>query len=135
MRRISLKTSKEISAIINPKDIMEIREVVRTIYIDEKIEKYIIDIVNATRYPEKYNMPEYKRLIEYGASPRASISLVLAAKAHAFIRKRGFVTPEDIKSIGHDVLRHRIGISYEAEAEEITSDDIITKIFNTIEVP
>jgi len=108
---------------------------VREIYIDEKVEKYIIDIVNATRTPEKYGLKEIESLIAFPASPRASIYLVLAAKAQAFMKRRGFVTPEDIRTIGMDVLRHRIGVTYEAEAEEITSEDIVKKIFDKVEIP
>jgi len=109
--------------------------VVNEIYVDEKIKEYIIDIVFATREPEKYGLEELSRFIEYGASPRASIALNTASKAHAFLRHRGYVTPEDIKSIGPDVLRHRIIVTYEAEAEEITSEDIVRRIFDTVEVP
>lgn len=135
MRRVSKGNKSEVNGVINSSEILRIRELVKEIYIDEKIEKYIIEIVNATRYPEKYHLDEIKPLIEYGASPRASIYLVVAARAHAFTKKRGFVTPEDIKSIGYDVLRHRIGLTYEAEAENISTEDIIKKIFDTIEVP
>lgn len=135
MRRISSGNKIDINTVIKPDEIIRIRKLVREIYIDEKIEKYIIDIVNATRTPEKYGLGELKSFIEYGASPRASIYLVTASKAHAFLKKRGFVTPEDIRSIGMDILRHRIGITYEAEAEEMTTEDIIKKIFDTIEIP
>ncbi len=102
---------------------------------DEKIEKYIIDIVFATRQPEEYKLPEYKRFIAFGGSPRASIFLAQAAKAFAFIKRRGYVVPEDVRAVCHDVLRHRIGLTYEAEAEDIKSDDIITGILNQVEVP
>lgn len=125
----------EVDSIVNPEDIIKARSVVDEIYMDEKIEKYILDIVFATRSPEAYNLRELKPLIQYGASPRASIYLVLASKAYAFIQGRGYVTPQDIKSIGPDILRHRIIVSYEAEAEEKTSDDIIKRIFEEIEVP
>lgn len=124
-----------VEKVITPQEILTARDVVRSIYIDDKIKDYIINIVFATREPEKYGLVDMKDLISYGASPRATIYLNLAAKAHAFLRGRGYVTPEDIKAIGHDVLRHRLLITYEAEAEEITSDDIVTKIFDTIEVP
>ncbi len=123
------------SEIISPERILDARKVVNEIYIDEKIKEYIIDIVFATREPEKYGLEELSRFIEYGASPRASIALSTASRAHAFLRHRGYVTPEDIKSIGPDVLRHRIIVTYEAEAEEITSEDIVRKIFDTVEVP
>ena len=136
LKRMSF-TGKQIaaSAVVKPDDILRARAVVDEVYIDEKIEKYIIDIVFATRQPSQYKLNELASLIQYGVSPRASIYLTLAAKAYAFIQGRGYVTPQDVKSIGPDVLRHRIIISYEAEAEEKTSDDIIKKIFDEIEVP
>ena len=124
-----------VGRIITPQEILTARDVVRSIYIDDKIKDYIINIVFATREPEKYGLADIKDLISFGVSPRATIYLNLAAKAHAFLKGRGYVTPEDIKAIGHDVLRHRLLITYEAEAEEITSDDLVTKIFDTIEVP
>jgi len=123
------------NAIIKPEDILKARKVVREVYMDEKIEQYIIDIVFATRFPEQYKLADYKNLITYGASPRASINLALAAKAYAFIKRRGYVIPEDVRAICHDVLRHRIGLSYEAEAENMTSEEIITGILNAVEVP
>ncbi len=125
----------EVNAVISPEDLLRARSVVNEIYMDEKIEKYIVDIVTATRTPEEYNLKDIKTLIQYGASPRATIFLALASKAHAFLQGRGYVTPQDIKSIGLDVLRHRIIISYEAEAEEKTSEDLIKRIFDEIEVP
>lgn len=125
----------KIMPVINPSDIIDARNCVREIYMDEKIEKYILDIVFATRNPEKYKLENFKNLISYGASPRASISLAMAAKAYAFIKKRGFVIPEDIRAVCQDVLQHRIGITYEAEAENIFQQEIITKIVNTVEVP
>ncbi len=130
-------TNKEIKAepVVTPADIIHAREVVNEIYIDEKIEKYILDIVFATRNPQEYNLGELTGFIQYGASPRASIYLSLAAKAYAFIKGRGYVTPQDVKSIGPDVLKHRVIISYEAEAEEKTSEDIIKRIFEEVEVP
>lgn len=124
-----------VEQVISTKEIISAREVVRSIYIDDKIKDYIINIVFATREPEKYGLGDIKDLISFGVSPRATIYLNLAAKAHAFLKGRGYVTPEDIKAIGHDVLRHRLLITYEAEAEEVSSDDLITKIFDTIEVP
>ena len=105
------------------------------VYMDEKIEQYIIDIVFATRYPDQYRLSNYKNLISFGASPRASINLALASKAYAFIKRRGYVIPEDVRAICHDVLRHRIGLTYEAEAENMTTEDIVTGILNAIEVP
>ncbi len=121
--------------VVKPEDIMRVRSVIDEIYMDEKIEKYILDIVFATRYPGRYNLDDLTNLIQYGASPRATIYLTLAAKAFAFIHGRGYVTPQDVKSVGPDVLRHRVIISYEAEAEEKTSDDIIKRIFEEVEVP
>jgi len=120
---------------LSPEDITRARDVVKEVYIDEKIEKYILDMVFATRYPEKYNLDKFQSLISYGASPRASINLSLAAKAYAFIKRRGYVIPEDVRAVSYDVLRHRMGLSYEAEAENIASEDVITEILNTIEVP
>lgn len=130
-------TDKEINvaAVVSPKKILTARKVVNEVYMDEKIEKYILDIVFATRQPKDYGLNDLEGLIEYGASPRASIYLTLAAKAYAFIQRRGYVTPQDVKSIGHDVLRHRVIPSYEAEAEEKSSDDIIKRVFEEIEVP
>jgi MoxR-like ATPase len=135
MRRVTSQEKAEIKPVITPEEIKRIRGLVREIYIDEKVEKYIIDIVNATRTPEKYGLKDVASLIGYAASPRASIYLVLAAKAQAFMKRRGFVTPEDVRAIGMDVLRHRIGVTYEAEAEEITSEDIVKKIFDKVEIP
>jgi len=128
---------KDIKAnpVIDASEILKARRVVDEIYVDKKVQQYIVDIVFATRYPRNYKLEELSRLIQYGASPRASIYLTMAAKAYAFIQGRGFVTPHDVKSIGMDVLRHRIIISYEAEAEDMTSEDIIKKIFEEIEVP
>jgi MoxR-like ATPase len=124
-----------VEKVITTEDIIKARNVVRSIYIDDKIKEYIVNIIFATREPEKYGLSEIKDLIAFGASPRATIYLNLAAKAHAFLKGRGYVTPEDIKAIGYDVLRHRILITYEAEAEEINSDNIVAKVFDTIEVP
>jgi len=123
------------SIVVKPEDITKARAVVRDVYMDEKIEKYIVDIVFATRFPKEYKLEKFENMIAYGGSPRASINLSLAAKAYAFIKRRGYVIPEDVRSVCHDVLRHRIGLTYEAEAENITSEDIITEILNTIEVP
>ncbi|MCK4630525.1 MAG: AAA family ATPase, partial [Bacteroidales bacterium] len=123
------------NTILDPADILKARDVVKDVYMDEKIEQYILDIVFATRFPEEYKLPVFKNMINYGGSPRASIYLAMAAKAYAFIRRRGYVIPEDVRAICNDVLRHRIGLTYEAEAENVTSVDIITEILNTIEVP
>jgi MoxR-like ATPase len=125
----------DIDKVVDPKDIIRARSVVDEVYMDEKIEKYILDIVFATRDPRAHRLEALSSLIQYGASPRATIYLTLAAKAYAFTQGRGYVTPQDIKSIGPDVLRHRVIVSYEAEAEEMTSDDIIKKIFSEVEVP
>ena len=121
--------------VVDPKQIIKAREIVKKIYMDEKIEKYIIDIVYATREPEYYQLEEIKHFISFGGSPRASISLASAAKAYAFLKKRGYVIPEDVRAVCADVLRHRIGLSYEAEAENITTENVITTILNKVEVP
>lgn len=123
------------NTILKPEDIIKARDVVKEIYMDEKIEKYIIDIVFATRNLSEYKLNHFIPMISYGASPRATIALAAAAKAHAFIKRRGFVIPEDVRNICHDVLRHRIGLTYEAEAENITTEDIINEILNNVEVP
>ncbi len=123
------------STVLKPEDIVRAREVVRDVYMDEKIEKYIVDIVFATRYPEDYNLPKLKDMIAFGGSPRASISLSLAAKAYAFIKRRGYVIPEDVRAVCYEVLRHRIGLTYEAEAENVTTEAIIADILNAVEVP
>jgi len=125
----------KINPVVSPEDIIQARQLVREVYMDEKIEQYILDIVFATRFPEDYKLPRLKPLISYGGSPRASISLALAAKAYAFIKRRGYVIPEDVRAVCHDVMRHRIGITYEAEAENITSEQIINEILNVVEVP
>jgi MoxR-like ATPase len=123
------------NTIIKPGDILKARNVVRDVYLDEKIENYITDIVFSSRFPAEYKLTRFQPLIQYGASPRASINLALAAKALAFIRRRGYVIPEDVRAVANDVMRHRIGLTYEAEAENITPEDIINEILNTVEVP
>ena len=123
------------SVVIKPEDIVRARKVVRDVYMDEKIEKYIVDIVFATRNPEEYGLGKFRNMIAFGGSPRASISLSMASKAYAFIRRRGYVIPEDVRAVCYEVLRHRIGLTYEAEADNITSENIISDILNTIEVP
>nr|WP_321234754.1 MoxR family ATPase [uncultured Psychroserpens sp.] len=125
----------KVNPVVSVAQILKAQAVVREVYMDEKIEKYILDIIFATRYPEQYRLANLKPLISFGASPRGSINLATAAKCYAFIKRRGYVIPEDVRAIVHDVLRHRIGITYEAEAENITSEDIINKIVNEIEVP
>ena len=128
-------TYEKVNPVVSVAQILSAQKAVREVYMDEKIEKYILDIIFATRYPEKYRLDDLKPLISFGASPRGSINLATAAKCYAFIKRRGYVIPEDVRAIVHDVLRHRIGITYEAEAENVTSEDIINKIVNEIEVP
>ena len=130
-----LKQFPQPSVVLKPEDILKARNVVKDVYLDEKISKYIVDIVFATRTPSEYKLEKYADMISFGGSPRASISLAQAAKAYAFIKRRGYVIPEDVRAVCHDVLRHRIGLSYEAEANNITTEDIITDILNTVEVP
>ena len=125
----------EVKPILKADEIIEARKVVRQVYLEEKIEKYVVDIVFATRYPEKYDLKELKDMIGFGGSPRASINLALAARSYAFIKRRGYVIPEDVRAVAHDVLRHRIGLTYEAEASNMTSDEIVSKILNKVEVP
>lgn len=125
----------KINPILHTDTIVKARNAVRSVYMDEKIEKYILDIVFATRFPKENNLRKLENLINYGGSPRASINLALAAKAYAFIKRRGYVIPEDVRAICHDVMRHRIGLSYEAEAENITTDDVINEVLNIVEVP
>ena len=127
--------TEPVNPVVSLEQILRAQETVREVYMDEKIEKYILDIIFATRYPEKYNLESLKPLISFGASPRGSINLANASKCYAFIKRRGYVVPEDVRAVVHDVLRHRIGITYEAEAENITSEDIINKIVNEVEVP
>jgi MoxR-like ATPase len=129
------KETIEIKPVVTKEQIIKAREVVKDVYMDEKIEQYIVDIVAATRYPERYNLNKIKALIGFGASPRGSINLAKAAKAYAFVRRRGYVIPEDVRAICMDVLRHRVGLTYEAEAENVRSEDIITEVLNAVEVP
>lgn len=133
--RMTSSTIPSAEKIIDPNDIMEITNLIPNIYIDEKLKKYIVDIVFATRFPEKFKMTDLKPLIGWGASPRATIALATASRAHAFINGKGFVSPDDVKAIAHDVLRHRVIVTYEAEAQEMDSDDVIRKVLNNIEVP
>ena len=133
--RMATGADLKVNAVVTPDDILRARSVVNQVYIDEKIKNYIVDIVFATREPQNHQLAELEAMIEYGASPRASIYLHRAARAHAFLRRRGYVTPEDVKAVGMDILRHRVILSYEAEAEERTSEDIIKQIFDTVEVP
>ena len=135
IRRMAGGDHQPVNPVVRPEDIVAARQVVNEVYMDEKIERYIIDLVFATREPEAYGLSELKPLIAFGASPRASINLKLAAKAHAFLRRRGYVTPEDVKAIGLDVLRHRVIVTYEAEAEDVSAEDVVQQIFNHVEVP
>jgi len=135
MRQNIMKSFPVPQTIIKPDDITKARDVVRDVYLDEKIENYITDIVFSSRFPAEFKLNRFEPLIQYGASPRASINLALAAKAFAFIKRRGYVIPEDVRAVAHDVMRHRIGLTYEAEAENITTEDVINEILNTVEVP
>jgi MoxR-like ATPase len=124
-----------VKPVTTAEEILNARQVVNEVYIDEKIEQYIADIVFATRYPDRYQLPELKQMITFGGSPRASINLAKAARAYAFIKRRGYVVPEDVRAVAHDVLRHRIGLSYEAEASNVSSEEIVSQILNKVEVP
>lgn len=134
--RMNISPSRpNIQPLVSPRDIIETRDVVNKIYIDEKIERYIVDIVFATRFPDDYRLPDLKSIISFGASPRASISMALAARAYAFLRGRGYVIPEDVRAVCHDVMRHRLGLSYEAEANNISADEVISEILDKVAVP
>lgn len=135
LERMSLGREIEVKPVLDPEDILKLREVMNQIYVDDKVKEYILDLVFSTREPAQYRLESLAPLIAYGASPRASIMLTVAAKAHAFLRGRGYVTPDDVKQIGLDVLRHRVLVTYEAEAEEVTSEHVVKKIFEQIEVP
>ncbi len=134
-QNISKEAYPQPNKVVKAEDILRARLLVREVYLDEKIENYIVDIVNATRYPETFGLPQLKELISFGASPRASISLAMAAKAHAFLQHRGYVIPEDVRAICHRIMRHRIGLTYEAEAENVSVEEIIREIINKVEVP
>jgi MoxR-like ATPase len=134
-QNISSKPTPEINPVLTPENIISLRSLVKDVYMDEKIEQYIVDIVFATRNPQDYKLAKYQPLISFGGSPRASINLAMAAKAYAFLKHRGYVIPDDVRAISYDVLRHRIGLTYEAEAENITTEQIITEILNSVEVP
>ena len=135
IRQNMASEGSKISPIIHPDDIIKARKLVREVYMDEKIEKYIVDIVFATRFPREVNLARLQQFISYGGSPRASINLALASKAYAFIKRRGYVIPEDVRAVCHDVMRHRIGLTYEAEAEEIKSENVVQRVFDSVEVP
>ncbi len=135
LERMTGVQTATVSRVITPEDIVNASLVVKQIYMDEKVKDYILNIVHATRDPERFRIKDLKRLIQFGASPRATLALTMAAKAHAFIRHRGFVTPEDVKNVGLDVLRHRVLLTYEAEAEDVTSEQIVTRVFDSVELP
>jgi len=135
MRRMSGGPPPEVSAVVDPEEIVRARKAVELIYMDPQVEQYIVDLVFATRQPKDYGLTDLAELIAFGASPRATINLAKAARAHAFLRRRGYVTPEDVRSIGLDVLRHRVLLTYEAEAEDVTADDVVNRVLNNIEVP
>ena len=135
MRRMTGGPEPEINAVVQPAEIIQARKAVEMIYMDPQVERYIVDLVFATRDPKSYGLDDLADLISYGGSPRATICLAKTARAHAFLRRRGYVTPEDVRAVGMDVLRHRVLITYEAEAEEVTSEDVVTRVLNNIEVP
>tara|TARA_B100001123_G_scaffold443000_1_gene587898 strand:- start:4116 stop:4706 length:591 start_codon:yes stop_codon:yes gene_type:complete len=135
MRRMSAGSPPEVSPVVTSEEILSARKAVEMIYMDSQVERYIVDLVFATRQPSDYDLGDLTELIGFGASPRASINLARAARAHAFLKRRGYVTPEDVRSVGLDVLRHRVLLTYEAEAEEVTADDVVNKVLNSIEVP
>jgi len=134
-RMAKTNVSDNVTAVVDAEQILKAQNVINDIYVDEKVEDYVLDLVFATREPNQYNLGDMENLIEYGASPRATINLILAAKARAFLQHRGYVTPEDIRYVGRDVLRHRVILTYEAEAEELTSEDVLQRLFDGIEIP
>ena len=134
-RMATTQISDSVTAVIDAEQILNAQNVINDIYVDEKVEDYVLDLVFATRNPGKYNLGDMENLIEYGASPRATINLILAAKARAFLQHRGYVTPEDVRFVGRDVLRHRVILTYEAEAEELTSEDVLQRLFDSVEIP
>lgn len=135
MDRMTSTVAHRAEPVVTPAELVEARKIVRDVYMDDRVKDYVIDVVFATREPEQKGMKDLAGLIEHGASPRASIALSLAARAHAFLRHRGYVTPEDVKAVGPDVLRHRMILSYEAEAEEVTAEQIVRRVFEVVEVP
>jgi len=135
MDRMTQTESAHAESVVTPVELLEARKVVKQVYVDEKVKEYIVDVVFATREPAKHGLKDLAPLVEFGASPRASIALNLAARAHAFLRHRGYVTPEDVKAVGPDVLRHRLVLTYEADAEEVTSEDVVKRVFEVVEVP
>jgi MoxR-like ATPase len=135
MDRMTQPEPLKVQPVVTPAELIDARKVVKQVYVDEKVKEYIVDVVFATREPQKHGLKDLAPLVEYGASPRASIALNLAARAHAFLRHRGYVTPEDVKAIGPDVLRHRLVLTYEADAEEVTSEQVVKRVFEVVEVP
>jgi MoxR-like ATPase len=135
MDRMTQPEPLSVEAVVTPAELLDARKIVKQVYVDEKVKEYIVDVVFATRQPAKHGLKDLAPLVEYGASPRASIALNLAARAHAFLRHRGYVTPEDVKAVGPDVLRHRLVLTYEADAEEVTSEQIVKRVFEVVEVP
>ncbi|MFC1662205.1 AAA family ATPase, partial [Gemmatimonadota bacterium] len=135
MRRMATGPEADVAAVVTPEEILRARKAVEMIYLDQQVEQYIVDLVLATRNPESYGMDHLRDLIAYGASPRASIYMAKTARAHAFLHRRGYVTPDDVRALAMDVLRHRVLLTYEAEAEEVTSEEVVTQILNSVEVP
>jgi MoxR-like ATPase len=135
MDRMTQPVALKVEPVVTPAELIDARSVVKQVYVDEKVKEYIVDVVFATREPAKHGLKDLAPLVEYGASPRASIALNLAARAHAFLRHRGYVTPEDVKAVGPDVLRHRLVLTYEADAEEVTAEQIVKRVFEVVEVP
>ena len=135
MDRMTMSEPVKASVAVTPQELLEARKVISQVYVDDKVKDYIVEVVFATRQPEKHGLKDLAPLIEFGASPRASIALNLAARAHAFLRHRGYVTPEDVKAVGPDVLRHRLVLTYEADAEEVTAEQVVRRVFEVVEVP
>jgi MoxR-like ATPase len=135
MRRMSTGSGAEVTPVVKPQEILQARKAVEMIYLDQQVEQYIVDLVLATRDPGAYGLGDLSDLISFGASPRASIYLAKTSRAHAFLQRRGYVTPDDVRAVAMDVLRHRVLLTYEAEAEEMTSEDVVSKVLNTVEVP
>jgi MoxR-like ATPase len=135
MDRMTATEPLKASPVASPKDLLEARKIIQQVYVDDRVKDYIVNVVFATREPERHGLKDLAPLIEYGASPRASIALNLAARAHAFLRHRGYVTPEDVKAVGPDVLRHRLVLTYEADAEEVTAEQVVRRVFEVVEVP
>ncbi len=135
MDRMTMSEPVKAEVVVTPQELLEARKIISQVYVDDKVKDYIVEVVFATRQPEKHGLKDLAPLIEFGASPRASIALNLAARAHAFLRHRGYVTPEDVKAVGPDVLRHRLVLTYEADAEEVTAEQVVRRVFEVVEVP